>query len=137
MPEIELSNARSDTLGTQLTTTNDPISKQMIRATLPGLMLLAAGLYGCTSTYLIRGEGGENCSTVREKVQSNAQYRNFYSAWLLGYLTRYNYERDTQLGKGFTSQALLDTALQYCVQKPLDDFDQAAANVIDELRKKQ
>ena len=95
------------------------------------------GLSGCTSTYLIRGQGGESCSTVRQKVQTNAQYRNFYDAWLLGYLTRYNYEHETKLGQGFKTEAMLDAALQYCAQKPLDDFDQAAASVIEELLKKQ
>ncbi len=109
----------------------------MTKTSLLGISLLSLTFTGCTSTYLIRGEGGETCSTVREKVQTNVQYKNFYNAWLLGYLTRYNYEHETQLGEGFKNQALLDTALQYCTNNPLDDFDQAAANVIEKLIEKQ
>jgi len=109
----------------------------MKKISLLGFALAAMGLVGCTSTYLIRGEGGETCSTVREKVQTNAQYRNFYNAWLLGYLTRYNYDNGTKLGQGFKDQALLDAALQHCSQNPLDDFDLAAASVVEQLVAKQ
>lgn len=99
--------------------------------------LAVLSLYGCTSTYLIRGEGGESCSTVREKVQSDPQYRSFYNAWLLGYITRYNYDHETKLGRGYKNKALVDTALQYCREHPLDDFDQAALHVTEQLRQKQ
>lgn len=100
-------------------------------------ILLAAVLAGCTSTYLVRGEGGTPCATVARQVQSSNQARLQYSAWLSGYLTRYNYERDTKLSQNFEAGTLIDAAVQYCQGKPLDDFAEAAEAVIKELRKKQ
>ena len=103
------------------------------RITLVAVMLLAAG---CTSTYLIRGEGGTACATVNRQVSSSDQARAVYSAWLAGYLTRYNYERDAKLSQDFTADSLMDAAVQHCNAKPLDDFSLAAESVIKELRRK-
>ena len=91
---------------------------------------------GCSSTYLVRGEGGTACATVKRHVQENAQARVVYGAWLAGYVTRYNYERDTKLSKDYSSDTLMDAALEYCSGKPLDDFSQAAESVVNELRRK-
>ena len=92
---------------------------------------------GCTSTYLIRGEGGTTCASVNRKINADGQYRVIYNAWLLGYLTRYNYEHEKKLSKGYEDQALIDTALQYCGQNPLDNFDKAAEYVIAQLNKRE
>ena len=99
-------------------------------------VLFIAGITGCTTTYLIRGAGGTTCSTVVRKLNENDQYRHVYNAWLSGYLTRYNYERDRKLGSGFDDQALIDTALQYCRENPLDNFDKAADYIIQQLETK-
>lgn len=99
-------------------------------------ILLAVSIAGCTSTYLVRGEGGTACATVKRQVQESEQARIVYGAWLAGYVTRYNYERDTKLSKDYTSDTLMDAALEYCSGKPLDDFSQAAEAVIGELRRK-
>ncbi len=99
-------------------------------------VLVAAGISGCTSTYLIRGAGGTTCASVVRNLNENAQHRHVYNAWLSGYLTRYNYEHDRKLGSGFHDQALIDTALQYCNQNPLDNFDKAAEYVIEQLKAK-
>ena len=90
---------------------------------------------GCGSTYMIRGQGGISCANVVEQVRENAQYRNLYAAWLMGYLTRYNFDREKQLGRGFDDATLINTALQYCGANPLNDFDRAAAHVVKELDK--
>lgn len=100
------------------------------------ITLCALLLTGCTSTYLVRGEGGTACATVKRQVQENEQARVVYGAWLAGYVTRYNYERDTKLSKDYTSDTLMDAAMEYCSGKPLDDFSQAAEAVIAELRRK-
>ena len=100
------------------------------------ILLAALLLAGCTSTYLIRGEGGTACATVKRQVQENEQARVVYGAWLAGYVTRYNYERDTKLSKNYTSDTLMDAALEHCSGKPLDDFSQAAEALIAELRRK-
>lgn len=109
-------------------------SGSMVRTlvTIMGVVTLTA----CGSTYMIRGAGGTSCVTVVEQVRESAQYRNLYAAWLLGYLTRYNFDNETQLGKGFDDQTLISTALQYCGDNPLDDFDRAAEHVVNELAKK-
>ena len=99
-------------------------------------VMAAVAVAGCGSTYMIRGAGGTSCVTVVEQVRENAQYRNLYAAWLLGYLTRYNFDNETQLGRGFDDQTLVSTALQYCGANPLDDFDRAAEHVVNELAKK-
>ncbi len=99
-------------------------------------VLLVAGITGCTSTYLIRGAGGTTCATVVRNMNANAEYRHVYNAWLSGYLTRYNFEHDRKLGSGFDDQALIDTALQYCGQNPLDNFDKAAEYIIQQLQAK-
>ena len=96
-------------------------------------VVLAAG---CQSTYLVRGEGGTPCATAVRQMQQSEQARNVYGAWLSGYLTRYNYERDSKLSRDFQSETLVDAAIQYCSGKPLDDFSQAAEAVIKELQKK-
>jgi hypothetical protein len=98
--------------------------------------VLAALITGCSSTYLVRGEGGTACATVKRQVQDSEQARIVYGAWLAGYVTRYNYERDTKLSKDYQSDTLMDAALEYCSGKPLDDFSQAAEAVITELRRK-
>ena len=98
--------------------------------------IFAASMSGCTSTYLIRGEGGTTCASVNRKINEDSQYRVIYNAWLLGYLTRYNYEHERKLGKGYEDRALIDTALQYCGQNPLDNFDKAAEYVIEQLDKR-
>ena len=95
--------------------------------------LIAAG---CSSTYLVRGEGGTACATVKRQVEQNEQAGIVYGAWLAGYVTRYNYERETKLSKDYSSETLMDAALEYCGGKPLDDFSQAAESVITELRRK-
>ena len=100
------------------------------------LVLIALLTAGCTSTYLVRGEGGTACATVKRQVQDNEQARVVYGAWLAGYVTRYNYERDTKLSKDYSSDTLMDAALEYCSGKPLDDFSQAAEATIAELRRK-
>ena len=100
------------------------------------LIILVASVTGCSSTYLVRGEGGTACATVKRQVQQSEQARVVYGAWLAGYVTRYNYERDTKLSKDYTSDTLMDAALQHCSGKPLDDFSQAAEAVISELRRK-
>ncbi len=100
------------------------------------LVLLITGATGCTTTYLIRGAGGTTCATVVRNINESHQYRPIYNAWLSGYLTRYNYEHDRKLSSGFDDQALIDTALQYCGQNPLDDFDKAADYIIQQLEKK-
>lgn len=102
-------------------------------------MVAAMALFaaGCTSSYLVRGEGGAPCATVVRQVQSSNQARMQYSAWLSGYVTRYNYERDAKLSRDFESGTLIDAAVQYCQGKPLDDFSEAAEAVIAELKKKQ
>lgn len=97
-------------------------------------VLVVAGITACTSTYLIRGAGGTTCATVVRNMNESGQYRHVYNAWLSGYLTRYNYDHDRKLGSGFDDQALIDTALQYCGQNPLDNFDKAAEHVIQQLR---
>ncbi len=99
-------------------------------------VLGVAGITGCTTTYLIRGAGGTTCATVVRDINQSSQYRPVYNAWLSGYLTRYNYEHDRKLGSGFDDQALIDTALQYCGQNPLDNFDQAADYIIQQLLEK-
>lgn len=100
------------------------------------VLLLTALFTGCTSTYLIRGEGGTTCATVNKQVQSSDQARAVYTAWLAGYLTRYNYERDAKLSEDFSADTLMDAATQYCSGKPLDDFSQATESVIRELERK-
>jgi len=100
------------------------------------LVLIVLLSSGCTSTYLVRGEGGTACATVKRHVQENKQARVVYGAWLAGYVTRYNYERDTKLSKDYSSDTLMDAALEYCSGKPLDDFSQAAEAMIAELRRK-
>lgn len=102
------------------------------------MVLAALSLFiaGCSSTYLVRGEGGTACATVKRQVQQNEQARIVYGAWLAGYVTRYNYERETKLSKNYSSDTLMDAALEYCGGKPLDDFSQAAEAVIAELRRK-
>lgn len=99
-------------------------------------VLVFAGVAGCTSTYLIRGAGATTCATVVRNMNESGQYRHVYNAWLSGYLTRYNYEHDEKLGSGFDDQALIDTALQYCGQNPLDDFEKAAEYVVSQLENK-
>ncbi len=99
-------------------------------------VLVVAGITGCASTYLIRGAGGTTCATVVRNMNESGQYRHVYNAWLSGYLTRYNYEHNRQLGSGFDDQALIDTALQYCGQNPLDDFSKAADYIIQQLEAK-
>lgn len=99
-------------------------------------VLMVVGLTGCTSTYLIRGAGGTTCATVVRNMNADSQYRHVYNAWLSGYLTRYNYEHDRKLGRGFDDQTLIDTALIYCGKNPLDNFDQAAEYIIQELETK-
>ena len=96
----------------------------------------AALAVGCQSTYLVRGEGGTPCATAVRQMQQNEQARVIYGAWLSGYLTRYNYERDSKLSQDFMAETLVDAAIQYCNDKPLDDFSQAAETVVKELRKK-
>lgn len=96
----------------------------------------AALAVGCQSTYLVRGEGGTPCATAVRQMQQNEQARVIYGAWLSGYLTRYNYERDSKLSQDFKAETLVDAAIQYCSGKPLDDFSQAAEAVIKELQKK-
>jgi hypothetical protein len=100
------------------------------------IVLTTLMLAGCTSTYLVRGEGGTACATVKRQVLENEQARVAYGAWLAGYVTRYNYERDTKLSKDYSSDTLMDAALEYCSGKPLDDFSQAAEAMIAELRRK-
>ncbi len=100
------------------------------------LMSLSLFIAGCSSTYLVRGEGGTACATVKRQVQQNEQARIVYGAWLAGYVTRYNYERETKLSKNYSSDTLMDAALEYCGGRPLDDFSQAAESVIAELRRK-
>lgn len=100
------------------------------------LLVVTLVLSGCSSTYLVRGEGGTACATVRRQVQENEQARVVYGAWLAGYVTRYNYERDTKLSKDYSSDTLMDAALEYCSGKPLDDFSQAAEAMVEELRRK-
>lgn len=99
-------------------------------------VLAVAGIAGCTSTYLIRGAGGVTCATAVRNMNENGQYRQVYNAWLSGYLTRYNYEHNKKLGSGFDDQALVDTALQYCGQNPLDNFDKAGDYIIQQLEAK-
>lgn len=91
---------------------------------------------GCTSTYLITGEGGTPCATVVQQIESSEQARTIYGAWLSGYVTRFNYERDSKLGRQFSSSTLVNAAIQHCKSKPLDDFAQAAESIIKELRRK-
>ena len=99
-------------------------------------VLTAVLAAGCQSTYLVRGEGGTPCATAVRQMQQSEQARNIYGAWLSGYLTRYNYERDSKLSRDFKSETLVDAAIQYCSGKPLDDFSQAAEAVTKELQKK-
>jgi hypothetical protein len=99
-------------------------------------VLAVAGINGCTSTYLIRGAGATTCATVVRNMNESGQYRHVYDAWLSGYLTRYNYEHDRKLGSGFDDRSLIDTALQYCGQNPLDNFDKAAEYIIQQLEAK-
>ena len=99
-------------------------------------LLIIPLLAACTSQYLIRGQGGTSCATVVEQVRSQEQYRGYYGAWLLGYLTHYNYQHERKLGKGYDNNTLLDTALHYCGQNPLADFSDAAQAVVKELQKR-
>ena len=105
----------------------------LTRAMVPLLALLATG---CSSTYLVKGEGGTACATVKRHIQESDQARVVYGAWLSGYVTRYNYERESLLGNEYSSDTLIDAAMEYCSSKPLDDFSQAAEAVVDELRRK-
>ena len=100
------------------------------------IVLIAVLTAGCQSTYLVRGEGGTPCATAVRQMQQSEQARHVYGAWLSGYLTRYNYERDSKLSRDFKSETLVDAAIQYCNGKPLDDFSQAAEEVVKELQKK-
>ena len=50
-------------------------------------------LSSCTTTYLIRGEGGTSCATVVERLRTQPEYRSLYEAWLLGYLTHFMPDR--------------------------------------------
>ncbi len=110
------------------------MNKKLFFATVA--LLVAVGTTACTSTYLIRGAGGTTCATVVRNLNESGQYRNVYNAWLSGYLTRYNYDRERKLGSGFEDQALIDTALIYCRQNPLANFDKAAEYVIQQLETK-
>ena len=98
--------------------------------------LLTLSLAGCSSTYLVKGEGGTACATVKRQIQESDQARIVYGAWLSGYVTRHNYERESKLGDDYSSDTLIDAAMEYCSSKPLDDFSQAAEAVVDELRRK-
>lgn len=100
-----------------------------------GAALVVLLLSSCTTTYLIRGEGGTSCATVVERLRSQPEYRGLYEAWLLGYLTHYNYQNQKKLGSGFDNATLLSTATQYCEKNPLHDFSTAAEGVIKELEK--
>lgn len=97
---------------------------------------VAGALIGCTSTYLITGEGGTPCATAVQQIESSQQARVIYGAWLSGYVTRYNYERESKLGREFDPNVLVEAAVQYCKSKPLDDFAQAAEAVVRELKRK-
>lgn len=92
-------------------------------------------LSSCSTSYLIRGEGGTSCATVVERLRAQPEYRGLYEAWLLGYLTHYNYQNQKKLGSGFDNATLLSTATQYCEKNPLHDFSIAAEAVIKELEK--
>lgn len=99
--------------------------------------LSAMLLAGCTSTYLVRGEGGVTCADVLKQIENDRNARVVYGAWLTGYVTRYNYERDSKLSRDFKSDTLVEAAMVYCKGKPLDDFSEAAELVIKELARKK
>lgn len=93
-------------------------------------------LAGCTPTYLIKGEGSTTCSVAINVINNQPQLKETHTAWLNGYLTRYNYEHKVQEGKGFSNEALIQAAAIYCQQHPLHDFALAANYVVSELEKK-
>jgi hypothetical protein len=100
------------------------------------LLFLPILLSGCTPTYLIKGEGSTTCSVAINVINNQPQLKETHVAWLNGYITRYNYEHNVQSGKGFSNEALIQTAAIYCQKNPLHDFALAANSVVAELEKK-
>ena len=90
---------------------------------------------GCKSTYLMKGVGGDSCASVLANIHNDPGVRGGYASWLQGYLTRYNYENETSLGKYIDGGTLLNIATKHCRENPEDDFPAAAESVIEELKK--
>lgn len=105
----------------------------MLKVSALSLLLLTS----CTPTYLMKGVGGTSCATVLSKIEKEPRIKGGYIAWLQGYLTRYNYQYNTELGEGVDGETLLKVATNYCDANPLDEFPLAAESLIGELKKRQ
>jgi hypothetical protein len=91
-----------------------------------GFVLSAAA----TAAPKIVGFDDMSCTSWK-KSKEDADQRRLYVAWIRGVLTGHNYARQSQQVSIVSNGTIENFVDQYCIEKPLGDFGDAALRMSD------
>jgi len=81
--------------------------------------------------YYIRGN--KTCSAFIGMAQDNPDELNRYVYWLGGYLSGYNYQKNTNTGEGVNIACIADGVIAFCKLNNSQTLGDAMTLVIEEL----
>jgi len=105
----------------------------LLGATCPAAAIDSKGVYG------VRGSGTSSCGTWVQEHRSSSLTSLLEDAWLLGYVTAYNYwtlKGSTDVVGETDAPGMVAAMTQYCENHPLDSISAAAVDLIIQLRLK-
>lgn len=103
-------------------------------ALLSGFVLLVAlGSVGAGAAPLkVLGFDDMSCRAW-SKSKDDAQQRKIYLAWIRGAVTGHNYANQNQQVSAMSSGTVENFIDRYCVEKPADEFGNAAMRMMDKF----
>jgi len=103
------------------------------------LIVVGLALWATTASaaeYTSLGHGNASCGRWQEERRKpNPQYRFLLQAWVLGYITRANYEVGGDLTAGTDELGVFAWIDNYCRANPLKNVAAAAEALVDTLGK--
>ena len=83
--------------------------------------------------YYIRGN--LPCTEISNISKNNPEEFNRYVYWLGGYISGYNYEKDTYTGKGINIGCIADEVISFCELNKSLSLGDSIADVIKQMEK--
>jgi hypothetical protein len=99
-----------------------------------GLVLWATG---AEAKYMVLGQGALSCGAWQQERRTSRVGALAAETWVLGYLTRANYDEQRDLTAGTDAEGIYAWIDNYCRANPLKDLAWAAEFLVVELRKKR
>ncbi len=98
---------------------------------------LALWATGASAEYAVLGPGNRSCGYWEQQRRTGNAYG--LQAWVLGYLTRANYDegRNRDLTAGTDAQGIFVWIDNYCRANPLKDVAAAAEHLVETLEKRK